>query len=327
MKSKRFLFSIILAVAVYVGLFAYGNFSDVARELGDFRWIFLPAILGLTLFNYAVRWLKWEYYLRVANIRGVPWKENLNIFLAGLAMTLTPGKVGEWIKSYFLKEFYGVPVSKSAPIVLAERVTDAFSMVLLSTGGLFLFRQNYIYVIAVALFFLLCLAMFRFKPIATWSVAMARRIPFLHRHAEFIYEFYQNAYVIFSPKALLVSITLGFISWLGEGIAMYYVLLGLGAENSWELAVQGVFILSIASLAGAALPLPGGLGAAEAVTSGLIKGLVGLPKDAAAAGVLLIRICTLWFGVTIGIVSLVILTKRANARGKSIGPEKSPEPA
>ena len=84
--------------------------------------------------------------------------------------------------------------------------------------------------------------------------------------------------------------TLGFISWLGEGIALYFVFLGLGISNGRELLVQGVFILAITSLAGAVFLLPGGLGVAEGGITGLGQALVGLSRDGAAAAALLIRL-------------------------------------
>ena len=132
---SRFLLSLTFGIVVLAALFLYGDVTGIADSLADFRWTFLPAILGLTLFNYVVRYLKWEYYLRVADIRGVPRGRSALIFLSGLAMAITPAKVGEWIKSYFLYVDYDVPPSRSAPIVLAERLSDGYAMILLSVGG------------------------------------------------------------------------------------------------------------------------------------------------------------------------------------------------
>ena len=54
-------------------------------------------------------------------------------------------------------------------------------------------------------------------------------------------------------------------------------------------------------MAGAVLLLPGGLGAAETGITTLGQALVGLGSAAAAGATLLIRLCTLWFGVGLGI--------------------------
>ena len=107
---------------------------------------------------------------------------------------------------------------------------------------------------------------------------------------------------------------IGVVSWLGEGIALYFVFLGLGAENSFELAVQGIFILSVANIAGGVLLVPGGLGVSEGSITGLAQTLVGLGREAAATSALLIRLGTLWFGVALGLVALLMLTKRYGPR-------------
>ena len=54
-----------------------------------------------------------------------------DILLAGLAMSITPGKVGEVLKSYLLRRKVGAPIHATAPAVLMERVTDVVAIALL----------------------------------------------------------------------------------------------------------------------------------------------------------------------------------------------------
>jgi len=97
------------------------------------------ATCALAFSNYLIRFLKWEYYLGVLEIRGVPKGESLLIFLSGFVLTVTPGKVGEVFKSLILKEIHGVPVERTAPIVVAERVTDLIGVITLIAVGAALF--------------------------------------------------------------------------------------------------------------------------------------------------------------------------------------------
>ena len=84
--------------------------------------------------NYLVRFGRWELYLKRAGI-ALPRKESFYIFMSGLVMTVTPGKMGELIKSYLLKESRQVPLTRSGPIVLAERFTDLLAVYLLTLLG------------------------------------------------------------------------------------------------------------------------------------------------------------------------------------------------
>ena len=311
---NRILLSLAFGLAVFIALLFYGDFRGVAGSLAGFRWVYLPAILGLTLFNYAIRFVKWQYYVRLTGIEDLPLWDSFLIFFAGLAMTITPGKVGEWLKSYFLRESHGVAISRTAPIVVAERFTDGFGMILLTVAGLLLFKQGWIFILAATFVGLVVVAAFQYRPFGRWTISMMRRLPVLHRYTEFMAGFYESAFVLFAPKPLIISVAMGFVSWAGEGVAMYYVLRGLGAPNSWELLAQGVFILSITTLAGAVFLLPGGLGIAEGGITGLCQVLVGLSREASTAATLIIRLCTLWFGVAIGLATLVVLMRRLRQR-------------
>ena len=101
----------------------------------------------------------------------------------------------------------------------------------------------------------------------------------------------------------------GLISWSSEGVAFFLVLVGLGVPASFELVLLAIFILALSSILGGASTLPGGLGAAEATMAGTLVVLVGLSQEVAATATLLIRFFTLWFGVGLGILTVVIWRK------------------
>jgi len=113
----------------------------MVRALARFRWEYLPAILALTLFNYICRFFKWQYYLKRLKI-DVPWVKSFLIFISGLSMAITPGKVGELLKCYLLKRSTGEPISRTSPIVMSERLTDGIAMLGLSATGLILYRYG-----------------------------------------------------------------------------------------------------------------------------------------------------------------------------------------
>ena len=123
-----------LAVAVFLGLGLYADFGSLGEELASFRWELFPLALALTALNYLLRFWRWQRYLARVDVH-VPWGGSLAIFAAGLTMTITPAKLGELLKCALLHRSYGVPVRRSAPVVLAERVTDASGVVVLALVG------------------------------------------------------------------------------------------------------------------------------------------------------------------------------------------------
>jgi uncharacterized protein (TIRG00374 family) len=139
----------LLAVLVFVGLAGYGDFQDIGGQLGQFPIVYMLAALALAATNYGLRFIRWAYYLRVLKVR-VPLGVSGLVFLSGLAMSITPGKAGELLKSYLLRDRAGVPVSTSAPVVIMERVTDVVSVVLLGLTGLALLPLPVLLVLAAA---------------------------------------------------------------------------------------------------------------------------------------------------------------------------------
>jgi len=76
--------------------------------------------LGCALLNYAIRAVRWVWYLHILEIP-VKLKESVPIFLIGLMLSATPGKAGELFKSYLLKLACGARMSRTAPVVVVER--------------------------------------------------------------------------------------------------------------------------------------------------------------------------------------------------------------
>ena len=133
-RGKKLLLVILLSSLVFVGLAGYGDFREVWRHLAEFPPGYLFLALGLAVVNYLLRFLRWAYYLKLLGI-SVPFSVSSLTFLTGLAMTITPGKVGELVKSYLLRDRAGAPVTASLPVVLMERLTDLISVAFTGAGG------------------------------------------------------------------------------------------------------------------------------------------------------------------------------------------------
>src|SRR5690606_21474756 len=118
---------------------------------------------------------------------------------------------------------------------------------------------------------------------------------------------YTSTRSLLRPKPFSVAICLGVVSWFGECLALFLVLVVLGLDASWHLVLAATFVFAAATWIGGASMLPGGLGAAEASVAGLLLLTIDDPLmtgSLAAAATLIIRFATLWFGVLIGVVGL-----------------------
>jgi uncharacterized membrane protein YbhN (UPF0104 family) len=283
---KALVFTAVLAAAVAVGLGLYADFGQLGDELRSFRWELFPLALALTALNYLVRFWRWQRYVAQVDI-AVPAGRSFGIFVAGLTMTITPAKLGELLKSGLLKRSFAVPVRRSAPVVLAERVTDATGVVVLAVAG--------------------GAATQSWPPLAIALVAVAVavvlvRSPLLERFTS-LGEAPAAARALLATPLLIGMTLLSALSWLFECLAAYVCVRGLGLDLSFP---DTIVVFTLGSLAGALSFLPGGLGVAEASMTGLIRALGDTSKASAAAATVLIRLATLWFAVALGLVGLAV---------------------
>jgi len=307
-------FSLILAFVVTTAIAFYADLPHMLTALVNFRWQYLPLILGLTLFNYTCRFFKWQYYLKRLQV-SLPWIKSLLIFLSGLSMAITPGKVGELLKSYLLKRSTGAPISHTSPVIVAERLSDGIAMLLLATTGLVLYRFGWEILLFLLLVGLAGILLIQNRRLSLAILSFGERLPLLARFAHLVRAFYESSYTLLQWRPLLLAISIGFISWSGECGAMYFVFIGLGIAPSLDLFIKSTFILAVSSLVGSASGLPGGLGTADGSMLGLTRLLVTTSTTIGGAATLLIRLCTLWFGLGLGVISVLLFRATQHTDG------------
>jgi uncharacterized protein (TIRG00374 family) len=323
-------FSLVLALAVMTAIALYGDGPRMVVALAHFRWQYLPLILGLTLFNYFWRFIKWQYYLRRLNIQIRRWK-SFWVFTSGLSMAITPGKVGELLKSYLLKRSTGAAMSRTSPVIMAERLTDGIAMLGLAATGLVLYRFGWELLLVLLISGLAVIALIQNRALALRVLGFGERQPVVSRIAHLIRAFYESSYTLLRWRPLLLAVLIGLISWSGECWALYFVFRGLGVPPSVDLFIKATFILAVSSLVGSVSGLPGGLGTADGSMLGLTRLLISPSATLGGAATLLIRLCTLWFGLGLGLIALLIVrsTERTSLfieRGDGWEEQKHQEP-
>jgi uncharacterized protein (TIRG00374 family) len=314
----KLIIGLVLGLLVVAGLSVYADFSKMLEVLSKFDWWLLPIILVFTLFNYVLRFYKWDVYLRLIGATGVSKRDSALIFVSGMSMAVTPGKVGELLKSYLLKQVRGTPLAASAPVIMAERFTDGLAMLVLASAGLVLFDYGRPVLVGIAIFAVIFLFIFQNKAIFDRLLAMGERLPVVSKGVHHFHTFYNSSYELFRLPNLLFGVVIGIISWSGEVAAFVLVMLGLGVPFSITLVIICAFILSASTLIGSVTLLPGGLGTADASITGMLQFLVQpqyvagfvMTQNIAVAATLLIRFATLWFGVGLGLIALSFMQRR-----------------
>jgi uncharacterized protein (TIRG00374 family) len=312
--------AILLAVVVYAALAFFSDVRSLRQHLQTFAWSHFAVALLLAFGNYVVRFVKWEYYLRRLGIgasspgeafRPLPTGESFAIFLSGFAMSITPGKAGEVFKSALLYSARGVPVARSAPIVVADRLSDLLSLIVLVAIGSTAF-PGYGWIAALAAGLVAMVLLFVFvEPLALGMVDLVGRFRFGARIAPRLREAYGALRTVTTPGALVVTTVVSAIAWALECAALWVVLRGLGTRVDVALAF---FAYATATIAGAIAMLPGGLGGTELTMREILTSLGHTGAAVAMAATLIVRLATLWFAVVVGFVALGVFRRRYDRR-------------
>lgn len=289
-----------LFLGIVVAITATAMFSDykkVGSLLASIELIWLPFIVLSVLSNYLLRFVKWCYLLRVVGVK-VPFWQNMWIFFSAFTMVLSPGKIGELVKSFLLRERFAIPVTKTAPVVMAERLTDLLGLMALCLIGFsqFAFGGKTLLIVAALLFCgILMLSNPGFWKLVDHFLAKFARFAKFRRPIKIIQE---STMDLFSIKSLLLTTPLSAISWAGEGFALYLIFRSMGLDMPALFAIS-IFAHAFSSIVGALSFLPGGLLVTEGAM-GMFFVYVSIPEAQAISATFLIRAVTLWFAVLLG---------------------------
>ncbi len=304
---------------LFLGFSIYADIGGLLDAFGSFAWKMVPIALGLALLNYFLRFLRWHGYLRILEVP-LEWNDSLIIFMTGLVLSVTPGKVGEFLKTYLVRRRVGTPVSRSAPAVFMERVTDFISLILLALLGILSEEKStHLLVFALAGISLLILLLGRPGAVSACLRAL-NRLPFFRRLNNPLDQILDGIHLLVKPANLTLGLGFGVVAWFAECVGLYAVLLGFGVDIG---PIRSASIYSLSTLLGALTMLPGGLGSTEGSMAGLLV-LRGVQLPDAVGATLVIRACTLWFAVALGAGVVLRYHGQLDVEPEAATPEAEP---
>lgn len=256
-------------------------------------------VLLLSIFSYLLRFSRWYYFLSPLE-PSIFIQKHLLIYFSGFALTTTPGKAGETIRSLFLAPL-GIRYHQSLAAFFSERLLDVLAVLTLSVLLFaWAFPEYQQWVLASAVFITI-----------VFLVIRSRFIPFLierflkHKSKALLIAFQDQVSKFLSNRSIGIALPLSLMAWTAQGYGLYLIVDAFGFDVSPFLVI-GIYNISI--LAGAISFIPGGIGATEAAISVLLISM-GMDTSLAVIASIVCRGMTLWVAVLIGLVSMLIIGK------------------
>ncbi len=326
-KSKRFDFQkqegkivrvFVSAFLLYVVFIIIADVHKVLSLGASFHWNIVPVVLFFILVNYFIRAVRFHYLLKKKNIH-FNFATSCAIFFSGAAMTVTPGKIGEVVKSYLIKQKTGHGYTQTIPLLIFERVMDGVAMIILSLGGIYFFPTRGVilfFLFSIVLVILFFMGIYYRRPAFFIITFIEKRFHF-HLSHKFI-DFLDHARIFLNWKTITSALILSIIAWGLQGVSLYILVRPFILSSRSISLIQGfsyaLFIFSFSSIAGFLAFIPAGIGIAEGSLISFLVLFFHISFTQAVFISLIFRFTTLWFGVALGLIFLIRMLKDPSAR-------------
>ena len=316
MRPPSIEWAIISVAVTLVAVFAVSafviGFDALMSSLRKFDSATIGFFLLLVGWQIGCRFLRWFLYARCLGLKIAP-QEAFLYYAAALGMTLTPGRLGEALRLWFLEKRLAVPYRRTAGLYVADRVSDATAYLILPATGVAIYQHGTpiawgsVLVIAGVIALIMDPRPIIWLLNASYAVVRrGRKLMVWMRRAVL------NTSTLFQPRVFLPGVAIGTLGWFAAPAVLTASLSKMGVDFN---LFHAMVIYAAAALAGGATMMPGGGGATETVLVILLTGS-DVSLDAAVSAMIMTRLIFLWLPVGLGTLLLPVAMKMVRTAGK-----------
>ena len=298
--DNRIIWVVIASVGLYGVFLFFSDFNIISEQISNFKYEFLPLILLLVSISWTPLLVRWQILLKKNDIN-IPIKKSFLLFLGGMSMSITPGHVGELIKSQLMKTIYNIPRTKTAPIIFVEKFYDLTGAIIASIIGIIILGMDTNLILISVSILIVIIFLTYYRPIFEFILKRVTKTKFFSKYSENLSDSYEIVRNSTTPQISSISFGLSVLYWIIISVAVHFILLSFGIESISVLKTISIYSSSV--IIGAISFIPGGLGITEGSLIGLFS-LEGIDISLALILSVMIRILTMWYSVSIGFICL-----------------------
>ena len=187
--DNRLILILVAVVGIYAIFLFTSDFGIVLEKISNFKINYLPLILFFVSASWIPLIIKWHFLLKNSEV-DVPLTKSIAVFFAGVAFEITPGQIGTLIKSQILKTTSNIPRTKTAAIVLVEKIYDLIGAILASIIGIVILGMDF-YLIIIAILVLAIIFFFMFyRPASEIFFKRVTKTKFFSKYIDNISDFH-----------------------------------------------------------------------------------------------------------------------------------------
>jgi glycosyltransferase 2 family protein len=306
LKIRKNPFTLIITIMVmYVAFALYVDVGKLSKTSIRIDYLHISLILIsiiLTTLSVIILGCRFNRFLRALKINNIDLKKSISIYLAGLALTVTPASSGQVIKSQIIKKHYGLPISKTSPIVLIEKWNELnapLSILIVFALIRPTLESSLIIIVGVGL------ALFIFGTIRNSSLFnLFRKFILRFPKLKVLEESIENSRDTLTTLSSKRSVMEGFIftvpPMILQTLSVFLVFNAFGIKIDFITSTQ---IFYVALISGTLSFIPGGFGITEGSMLALLIKYYDHDVALLATAVIFVRLVTLWYPTLLGIIS------------------------
>lgn len=295
---QGFIQSLLLSIGLIILAYFIAQ-SGIIDNISVITAIDTPLLLlafALSLANIGSKVYRWKYLSRYY-YQEISWRDASLVSVSSLFFAnITPGKIGDLYKAYFMKRRYGVQFLDGVSMIFYERFFE-LTILFLVAAGIAMIQLRAITVIALefTLLVLFLLLVFYYK--ADFFIGLAQRVL-----VKLPTEKIDPGRDLRIRKMPFLNITVVFlitvISLVLEFVRLWVVALAFGfLLNPIQLSI----FMSLAFIIGLVSQIPLGVGAMEGSLNYFVASM-GVPSVTAIAIVLVDRTISMYFALVLGFI-------------------------
>ena len=301
--TKMFLIIILSSIVFYSIFLFLSDVSSLELSSVSFKYEYTFVILIFVVASWIPLYLRWRLLYKNLGLK-IPFRDDFLVYVAGFALSITPAKVGELLRTQILREKSGIQRTQTTPLIFIEKFYDLLGAVIASSIGILFFPQIGIIVMGGFILSITIFILFSSKITFDKSIIVLSKFKFTKKFIEPLSKSHEILKTSTKFKIFTPSIILSVLYWITISSAVFYVLKSLSIDSLGFVEIASTYASSL--FLGALSFLPGGLGIAEASFTGLLN-LQGISLSMAVVIVIIVRLFTLWFNVVIGFIALKLV--------------------
>ena len=294
-----------IGLILFVIILSKLNLTKIIALLSNINPFYLVPALLLFIPLLIIKAMRWQLLMKAQNIN-YPLKDSAIMYAAAMYIgALTPGKIGDFIKIFYLKED-GHPFGKAFATVLLDRLFDITSLFFLGYAGMLLFitlfERAILILSCIFAGTILLIIFFLYKKdfsVGIFEYISSHFIPEKYReNAKIGFSDLYNGIKTLNTNQFVLATFITFFGWAIYFITMYLLALSI------DITIPFLYLATCVSISVVITLIPisiSGIGTRDA-TLIILFSYLGLSKESAIAFSMMILIMFAFNGA-IGLVA------------------------